>query len=110
MRTNMNKNLQSGLNSLTDLDFYQLGRRIEVANWCRAIMHKYELLDKDMAKLLDLKPQSFRHFKFGALDYSLHDLAKLQAIEMKLGQDALEAKVKSRIQFPEYKDTQPFNP
>lgn len=96
----MNSKLQSALNTLNDLEYYQLCRRLDIAQWCRGIMLKYELLDADMAKKLGLTPKRFKHFKFGALDYSIMDLSKLQAIEMELGMEALRDKVASRVQIP----------
>lgn len=95
----MRDKLQSALNTLTDLEFFQLSRRIEIANWCRSIMRQYELNDIEMGKELGLIPKRFKHFKFGAFNYTVEDLAKLQATEIRLGLEALKKKVESRIKI-----------
>lgn len=100
----MNKNLLTGLKDISELDYIILGHYLQTSNLCRNIQAKYSITNSVMAQRLGISTTQFKRFRNGAYDFTIMDLAKLQAIQMEYGTEKLKEEVEAQVSVTsEYK-------
>lgn len=99
----MNKNLIAALKDMSEVDWHELDLAMQVSKLARDMASKYELDDSVVADRLNISVKEYELFKKAAYNFSMKDLAKLQALSMQLAQEAAKLKVEAQVQFPKYK-------
>lgn len=75
-------NLNPILSELSEIDFYELVHRIDIAQNLRAIEKRYKKNHQQMADGLNVPVEVYvKYFRTGAKDFSVMDIAKMEALE-----------------------------
>lgn len=91
----MKSELKKILRDLEDWEFIELGHHMDLAQQVRDIMRIYHLSDVQLAAKMELRVQKVRLYANGTFDFTLMDIARVQAVSVALGQEAWTKKVEN---------------
>ena len=76
--------IRTFLGSLEDIDFRYLRIQISMANDARELIRNFNLSKEQFCELLSIKMNKYNSYIRGGYDYSVMDMAKIQAAYCKL--------------------------
>jgi len=91
----MRTKLKDQLSANTDVEFIELKKSMEIADWVRAIKRKYKLSEEDLMAYLELKNNAdVRAILYGYHVYDLLTIARIEAmvITLKANENQLDDK------------------
>jgi hypothetical protein len=89
----MKRGLKQQLNSLTDIEFIELKKSIELADWLRSMKRKYQLTDERISEELTIADEYIPSLLSGAYQWDLMMIAKLEAFNQRLIQESIDTEI-----------------
>lgn len=85
------------LKYITDAEYLYLQHCIDIRNAANNLINRHNLSKEEFCKLLEIKPSKYTDFITGNYNYSVHDMACINAAFMELEAKKLQDEVPFKV-------------
>lgn len=91
------KHIASFLRKLNDTEYIYLQHCMGMRDNITRLIERHNLTKEDVCQLFEIKEKQYDAFVKGCVNYSVHDMARLNAAFMKLEAEKLEERVPVKV-------------